>query len=157
VTAGTYGKQHFFQTPDRLSFLQDQLLSLALQYGWRLQAWAVFSNHYHFVALSPDDPASLRSFLRHLHSVPAREMNRLDATPGRSVMYQFWETHLTFERSYFARLNYVHQNPVKHGLVLDATLYPWCSAAWFARTAPPAFYKMIASFKIDRISVVDDF
>jgi putative transposase len=32
-------------------------------------------------------------------------------------MYEFWDTRLTFEKSWFARLNYVHQNPVKHGLV----------------------------------------
>ena len=33
-------------------------------------------------------------------------------------------------KSYLARLNYVHQNPVKHGLVRVANQYRWCSAAW---------------------------
>jgi len=31
------------------------------------------------------------------------------------LWYEFWDTHLTFEKSWLARLNYVHQNPVKHG------------------------------------------
>jgi putative transposase len=55
--------------------------------------------------------------VKHLHRELAIRLNRLDVTPGRRVMYEFWDTHLTFEKSRLARLNYVHQNPVKNGLV----------------------------------------
>jgi putative transposase len=41
-------------------------------------------------------------------------VNELDCKWGASL-YNFWETKLTFEKSYLARLNYVHQNAVKHG------------------------------------------
>jgi len=54
-------------------------------------------------------------------------------------------------------LNYVHQNPVKHGLVSVANRYPWCSAAWFERTARPAQVKTIYAFKIDRLQVYDQY
>ena len=56
-----------------------------------------------------------------------------------------------------ARLNYVHQNAVKHKLVTVANQYPWCSAAWFERVATPAQVKTIYEFKIDRVKVEDDF
>jgi hypothetical protein len=39
------------------------------------------------------------------------------------------------EKSWLARLNYVHQNAVKHGLVPIAHQYPWCSAPWFETNA----------------------
>jgi len=29
----------------------------------------------------------------------------------------FWDTRLTFEKSWLARLKYVHHNPLYHGLV----------------------------------------
>jgi putative transposase len=157
VTAGTYEKAHFFRDPQLLSFLHDQVLALALQYGWRLQAWAVFSNHYHLVALSPEDSSSLQPLVRHLHSLTAREANHHDGTPGRRVWHEYWDTHLTFERSYLARLHYVHQNPVRHGLVPDATAYPWCSAAWFEQHASPAFVNTVASFKTDQLKVPDEY
>src|SRR5437667_10073913 len=80
-----------------------------------------------------------------------------DATPRRRVMYEFWDTRLTFEKSWLARLNYVHQNPVKHGLVSLANQYPWCSAAWFETNARRAFVRSVYSFKTDRINVPDDF
>ena len=42
VTAGTYRKEHFFCSPDKLGFLQTRLFSLSKTYGWRLQAWSIF-------------------------------------------------------------------------------------------------------------------
>jgi putative transposase len=81
----------------------------------------------------------------------------LDHAPGRQVWHNFWETRLTYERSYLARLHYTHQNAVKHGLVPDARQYPWCSAAWFEQTATPAQVKTIYSFKIDTVRVSDDY
>src|ERR1043166_942376 len=67
------------------------------------------------------------------------------------------ETRLTHPNSYLARLNYVHQNPVKHGLVRVANQYPWCSAGWFERTARPAQVKTIYGFKTDKLKVIDDY
>ena len=73
------------------------------------------------------------------------------------MWYQFWDTRLTYQHAYLARLNYVHQNPVKHDLVRVANEYPWGSAAWFERTASPAQVKTVYRMKIDRVKVVDDF
>ena len=81
----------------------------------------------------------------------------MDDMIGRSVWFNFWDTKLTYERSYLARLNYVHQNPVKHGLVNVANQYRWCSAAWFERTAAPAMVKTIYGFKIDKLNIADDY
>jgi putative transposase len=157
VTAGTYRKEHFFKGDDRLDLLESSLLRLAKQYGWQLEAWAVFSNHYHFVGRSPMKAESLKQFIAHLHADTAREVNKLDGTPSRKVWHNFWDTRLTFERSYLARLNYVHQNPGHHKLVPMANQYRWCSAAWFERTCPPATVKTIYSFKINQLKVPDDF
>ena len=157
VTAGTYLKAHHFRKPLLLDFLQDSLFSEAEQLGWQLQAWALFSNHYHFIALSPTEPETLKILVKRLHSVTAREANRVNGSSGRQVWHQYWDTHLTYARSYYARLKYVHQNPCNHGLVAVATAYPWCSAAWFERTATPAFVKTISGFKTDRINMQDDF
>jgi putative transposase len=128
VTGSTYQKVHHFRGRNRLAVLHRGLLKLAHQYGWSLEAWAVFSNHYHFVARSPQDAGTLRPMLKTLHTRLAGWVNKLDGTPQRQVWFQFRETLLTFEKSYLARLNYVHQNPVRHGLVQIASHYPWCSA-----------------------------
>ena len=156
VTAGTCQKEHFFGDADRLDFLQVEFLSKAEVYGWHIEAWAIFSNHYHFVGHAID-ANSLRPFLTHLHADTAREINKRDGVTDRRVWFNFWDTELTFEKSYLARLNYVHQNPVKHRLVPVANQYRWCSAAWFERTATPSQVTTIYSFKTDKVNVVDEF
>jgi len=157
VTASTYLKAHHFRSPQRLEILQRGLLTVAKDYGWDLEAWAVFSNHYHFVAKSPDDPANLQTMLKELHVKLSGWVNRLDKTPGRNVWHNFRETQLTHPTSYFARLNYTHGNAVHHGLVPVASDYPWCSAAWFEETTSPAMVKSIRRFKTDKVKVEDDF
>jgi putative transposase len=160
VTAGTYLKAHHFRTLERLAFLQRGLLTVVRDFSWKLEAWAVFSNHYHFVAHSPsdsDEAGSLSQMLSVLHTRTASWVNRLDNIPGRKVWHNFWETKLTYQKSYLARLNYVHQNAVKHGLVLIANQYPWCSARWFEGVASPAMVQSIYRFKTDKLSVNDDF
>jgi putative transposase len=157
VTAGTYHKQHYFAGPNRLEQFQAESLAVAAEHGWQLEAWAVFSNHYHFVAHMSAQAADLKVFIQNLHGRTSRAVNQLDGVENRIVWYNYRDTELTFEKSYFARLNYVHQNPVKHGLVPIANQYRWCSAAWFERTAPRAMVQTIYRFKTDKVNVPDDY
>jgi len=157
VTCGTHQKTHILSSEARLDFFSRLLFDVAAESGWSLHAWAVLSNHYHIVAASPENPGSLSRMLSKLHTLSAREFNRENNTPGRKVWFQFFDTHLTFQPSYFARLNYVHHNPVHHGIVRSATEYRWCSYSWFERTCKASFYKTVMSFKTDRVHVVDDF
>jgi putative transposase len=158
VTAGTYLKAHHFRGARRCGVLNRGLLKMLGEAGWRLEAWAVFSNHYHFIAHSPEDGAgSLSEVLGELHSRTATWLNRIEGKPKRKVWHNFWETRLTFEKAYLARLNYVHQNPVRHGLAPVANQYPWCSAAWFERAGTPAQVRTIYGMKIDAVSVMDSY
>jgi len=157
VTGATHLKKPTFAGRQRLEFLCDLLLVLAEKYQWQLQAWAVFPNHYHFIALSPPEAGTLSSLTRHLHSLSTIQANRWDGTRGRKVWFQYWETSLTFPESYFVRLSYVHHNAVHHKIVREPSLYPWCSAGWFQRRATSSFYKRVMQMKIDRVNVQDDF
>jgi putative transposase len=131
VTAATYRKHHHFSGAKRLEVLQRGLLKLTAKFGWRLEAWAISSNHYHFIAQTPpnqEGPKTLSSMLKELHQKTAVWINRVDQSPSQKIWHKYWDTKLSFQRSYLARLNYVHQNAVKHRLVSTENQYPWCSA-----------------------------
>jgi putative transposase len=157
VTAGTYQKEHHFRGVERLDLLESTLLTSAQEAGWQLEAWAVFSNHYHFVGHCLPNCERLGDWIARLHQQTASAVNQLDHCAGRQTWFNYWETELTYEKSYLARLNYVHQNPVKHGLVRVANQYRWCSAAWFERTATSAQVRTVYKFKTDQLKVLDDF
>ena len=157
VTCGTYRKVRILDTPEKRSLVQDMLFEQADRFGWQLQAWAVMVNHYHFVTLSPNDAQTLKSMVSAIHKWSALKLNKLDDTEGRKVWHNYWESRITHQTSWFARLRYVHQNPVHHGVVDNASNYRWCSQAWFERNANRSFVNTLARFKTDRINVLDDF
>ncbi len=155
VTSGVYLKRHLFKGEERLELLQSTIFETCLEFEFDLQAWAILSNHYHLVGFMPTED-SLGKMIAKLHSNSSRELNRLDQTSGRKVWHQHWRTLLTFETSYLARLNYVHNNPTKHGLG-PANMYPFCSAHWFETKGDRSFVESVKSFKYDQLDIQDDF
>lgn len=129
ITAGTQYKEHFFNSDEKLRLLQQITFDAALETGWELQAWAFFSNHYHLVGLA-NAPNGIHELTKRIHTRSATRLNQLDQTPKRRVWYRCWDTQLTYEKSYLARLAYVHNNPAKHRNIHRID-YEFCSLAWF--------------------------
>jgi putative transposase len=157
VTARTYERRHWLHTPERRDWFLQMLFDGMAECGWKLEAWAVLSNHYHFVAHSPaGDATTLSPMIKKLHSLATKRLNREDETPGRSRLWQnYFEKHLTTQEGYLARLNYVHQNPKHHGLVPLASHWKWCSAHAFKQEVTTAWLKTVMSFKFDLIAKED--
>ena len=155
LTAGTLNKELLFSDARRLDLLNDTIVSIASSMSIDLQSWSAFANHYHIVAEFPEN--LLRSFVQKLHSRSAIALNAIDGARGRKVWFQYWDTLITNERSWLARMRYVIENPVRHGLVADASDYRWCSAAWFEATAHPSLFDSVMRFPIERVSVRDPF
>lgn len=156
VTAGTYLKEHFFQGDRRLSLLQTTLFELAVERDLRLQAWAIFPNHYHLVGHT-DEGFDIPKFFRLLHGRTSIAVNRLDGVQGRKVWHNYRDTRLTSTGSYLARLHYVHTNPAKHGVAGAARMYPYGSAHWFETQGDEAFIRTVYSFNIDRLEIEDEY
>jgi len=63
VTGATVHKEHIFTNAEKLVLLESELLQLAKVYQWQLEAWAVFVNHYHFVARGCSEEKSLKNYV----------------------------------------------------------------------------------------------
>jgi putative transposase len=83
---GTYLKRHHFQSSERLPLLWEALPRLAAKHSWNLQAWAVFSNHYHWVGLSPRDPTTLRTLVSELRTETSNRVERSRPHSGKAGM-----------------------------------------------------------------------
>ncbi len=140
-------------------WFQDTLFQFAQDFGWKLEAWAILSNHYHFIANIPaggDGGNSIRKLVTKLHSFATKELNRRKGLAGRTRLWQnYRETRLLHARSYLARLHYVHQNAVHHKLIAVGSDWKWCSAAAFKNEVSPAWLKTVASFRYDQIAEKD--
>jgi putative transposase len=157
VTGSTLSKKPLLDVEEKRANFCETLIERTKGLGWSLHAWAVMKNHYHFIAQSPDNALSLKLVVQGVHSITAKFINRVDIAPGRQVWYNYWDTCLQTEKEYYARLNYVILNPVKHGLVMNPEDYPFSSYRYFLENAEPDFSKMILSQQIDDLQIIDDF
>lgn len=150
-------KAHFFRGSDKLDMLQNEIFAQLEQFQWEPHAWAIFSNHYHIIIQARQDEKSLRRMITALHSKTAISANKMDGAAGRKVWYQYWDTALTNERSYLARMHYVMNNPEKHGVAKSALQYPYGSCQWFCKNAEKSLQRSVFAFPCDNIGIIDEF
>ncbi|MBM3179217.1 MAG: hypothetical protein FJZ86_02570 [Chloroflexi bacterium] len=156
VTGATLYKRPLLDSDPKRANFCETLIERAGILGWSLEAWVVMSNHYHFVGRSPEDALSLKALIQGVHSINAKFINRIDETPGRRVWYNYWDTCIKNETSYYARMLYVMINPLKHGLVQNPEDYPFSSCKYFLENSEPEFQKMVFSCTEDA-QVEDDY
>ena len=157
VTGAILHNKRLLKSDEHKLLVMDILLERVAHWKWDLEAWAFLENHYHFIARAPENALTLEKFIRQVHSKSAVELNKFDKTPGRKVWYIYWDTCITLETSYYARLLYVHLNPVKHRLAENAEDYPFCSYRWFLEKADDDFHDAVMNQPIDRVDIFDDF
>ncbi len=157
VTGSTLRHRHILGSDEKKAFFCRTLFERAERSQWQLEAWAILSNHYHLVARVMGEAITLQRLIRSLHSQTAIFCNRVDGTPGREVWHNYWDSCITYETSYLARLHYVHTNPARHGLVKDARDYPFCSCRWFLESADIEFRRKVFAQPRDWVRVGDGF
>ncbi len=71
--------------------------------------------------------------------------------------HNYWDTCITYKKSYYARLHYIWFNPVKHGYVDDP--FKWKFGSYFYRFSDEKneIRKIIDEYPCDKVKVYDDF
>jgi putative transposase len=126
ITAACHRHQPFLDNPDRRTEWEARLLAGFQDHArFELRGWVVGPNHYHLLASV--DLEKFGTWLGREHNRSSTVWNRRDKAPGRKVWFRFADRRIRGERHYWAALNYIHGNPVKHGWVDRADKWPWSS------------------------------
>jgi len=95
------------------------------RFNWRCHAYCEMTNHYHFVAETPD--ANLSKGMRQLNGVYTQRFNRRHGMVGHLFQGRF-KGILVERDAYLLELSrYVVLNPVRAGMVADPAAWPWSS------------------------------
>ena len=100
---------------------------------FHIDAWVVLPEHMHAVWTLPEGDAD---FSRRWQAIKMGFSKGIDPGEALSVsrrvrgergvwQRRFWEHRIADERDYAAHVDYVHFNPVKHGLVASADAWPY--------------------------------
>jgi len=130
ITAACYELQCFLNTPCRLQWFEKQLLDTLTEIQGECAAWCVLPNHYH-VLFKIDDMKQMSKGIGRLHGRTSFQMNKEDDARGRQVWCRFQDRLMRSERHFHTTLNYIHNNPVKHGYVKKWQDWPFSSVHWY--------------------------
>lgn len=131
ITAACYEhRQHVGKSTDRMARFEAELLQTAEAQSATISAWVVLANHYHLLLHVGDVRALLRALGR-LHGRTAFQWNTEENCRGRHVWHRAAETAIKSEGHYWASLNYVLHNPVRHGYVGHWQDWPYSNAAQY--------------------------
>ena len=118
------------KTTDRMTDGESSLLELCETYAGVLYAWCVLPNHYHML-VKTDRLKDLRSEIGRFHGRSSFQWNGEDESRGRQVWHNCFDREIKSHRHFWASVNYIHDNPVKHGYTKKWQDWPWSSAAQF--------------------------
>jgi putative transposase len=115
--------------------------------GFRIHAWVVMPEHVHLLIWPnlPEYPVSriawtlkrgfARAVIARWRELDAPILDRLRLTDGR---FRFWQHGGGYDRNIYSddelaeKIQYIHENPVRRGLVRCSTDWGWSSARWYA-------------------------
>ena len=126
LTAACFEHQHIFDEPALLSWLSDEILNALTGTGNDCRAWCFQPNHYH-VLLKIIDKDAISEVIRRTHSRLSTRINSIQHSRGRQVWCQFSDRNMRNDHHYWATVNYLRLNPVKHKYVDDPDKWPWSS------------------------------
>lgn len=116
------------ESKERMAECESALIQICEVLDVRLYAWCVLPNHYHLLVRTDAIKELLRK-IGNFHGSSSYKWNGEDSARGRTVWFRAVERSMRSVRHYFASLNYIHHNPVKHGFTSSWQEWPFSSAA----------------------------
>jgi putative transposase len=131
ISAACYEHHHYIgENPERMDAFSRDLLSVFATHASQTFAWCVLPNHYHALVEAPNIKCLLHE-LGQLHGRTSHTWNGAEDARGRKVFFRAVERATRSDRHFWATLNYVHHNPVRHGYVERWTDWRWSSASQY--------------------------
>ncbi len=144
-TLVTYRRRRILANEQCRKWLRDAIEKTRVNHPFHVDAWVLLPDHLHCIWTLPqeDNDFSTRwNLIKGRFSRLAREsLHRHEwMTPSKtkhreSTIWQrrFWEHEIRNDRDYQRHVEYIHYNPVKHGLVKRVRDWPHSTFARYVR------------------------
>lgn len=117
-------------THERMTECETTLLDLCQDLAATVYAWCILPNHYHLL-LKAAHLKELRRELGKFHGRSSFKWNGEDQCRRRQVWHNCFDRKIKSHGHFWASVNYIHHNPVRHGYVEKWQDWPWSSATAF--------------------------
>ena len=96
------------------------------EHGFLLSAWVFLPDHWHAI-IYPAYPLTISTVMESIKGGVTKRINRSRQEVGLLMQPRFFDRALRTVREYKEKVEYIHLNPVKAGLVTRPEDWPWSS------------------------------
>jgi putative transposase len=143
-TVVTYSRVRLFTDESARHILRQAITATQSRHPFEVIAVCLLPEHLHCVWKLPEGDADFSTRWSSIKGIFSREylpansqkhkqLSRADK--GEVCIWQkrFWEHQISDERDLQKHIDYIHYNPVKHGLVKSADDWPWSTYQQFLK------------------------
>ena len=136
-TVVAFRRRKIFTDDDCRIWLRDAVLATRKRYVFNIDAWVLLPDHLHCIWTLPEgdcDFSARWSGIKRRFTILAKHkfhkpewMNASKQTHREGTIWQrrFWEHQIRDDNDFERHVDYIHNNPVKHGLVKRAAEWPY--------------------------------
>ncbi|MEQ1775674.1 MAG: transposase [Burkholderiales bacterium] len=135
-TVNTYRRKKLLTHPEVRASLHEAIKHVRKQIPFTIDAWVLLPDHLHAIWTLPKDDsaygkrwgmikAQVSRCCAHVADDSARSASRIKRHERDFWQRRFWEHQIRDERDFERHVDYVHYNPVKHGLVTQVSQWPY--------------------------------
>jgi len=156
ITSAIYQKRALLKSESAKHHLLTTIKACLVEKNWRLDHWVILDNHYHLMVTSSKGEDMTKIF-RKIHVLSARFIQAQEHC-GLPIWWNYWDYCPRDEKDYFIRLNYLLNNPIKHGYVTNLANYPFSSfSEIFEKMGRNALVKQFKDFpEYKNLSLYED-
>ena len=129
ITTDTYKQKPVFVSDDKVTKIYQGLDEAHPKYDFKINGFVVMPTHCHFIMVSQDN--DLSEIMHDIKGIAAFRMLDSGLTEGRLWQRGFYDHVIRNRDDLVEKLNYIHQNPIRAGLVNDISEYKHSSFKFY--------------------------
>jgi putative transposase len=118
------GEQPFLEPEYQI--LAETMVNERRRLNFLLFGYVLMPDHWHAL-ICPRSPVTISAVLQNMKRVSSFRINRLRRTHGSRWQHQFWDRFVRHSKEFTERLEYMHMNPVRKGLIEKPEQWRWSS------------------------------
>ncbi|MBM7095686.1 transposase [Bacillus sp. H-16] len=137
---GSSGQEIFHDDDDRTQFLEF-VKKYKQRFNMKVYAWCLMSNHVHFLIKEGNEPVS--DTMKRIGVCFVKFYNWKYRISGHLFQDRFKSECVETDQYLLTVVRYIHQNPVKAGMVTRVDEWKWRSCPWFYKGAGALFGELL--------------
>ena len=127
-TLVTFQRRKYFDTPHKLDLLHSKIRQVQRSKPFDLLAYCLLPDHIHLLIELPEEDCNFSIRMREIKRLTTLWMKR-ETLGNVDPIWQdkYWEHTIRDEKDLQTHFDYIHYNPIKHGLTETYDSWEWSS------------------------------